>query len=377
MRFEPYINATEGGDATANPATLLARHIFDAGSRLAQVGIEVHSRGGGYQDSGRGFTVEHDDETEKIGERERRDDASDLAVSIVEICANGQAEYTKPVNWRVTGYAINEKGDLKSLFSERFKVQPKRGAPTKKETEADVITSSNALLRDIAADAHKNYMDLAKAMTGMIKPISELTGNVADKIRPSDAEVAHKTRALELELEAAVAQAEATNKRARSENVKEAFMDLIGKVPMEDLAEMGKAFAQAKLERERNAERERQHQRQSASSETPSREENVTDTESSIDDEELCERSRTLSEIIAGRRSAIAEALGEHWPDFERLASQTEDEAFVELAKGMKAKLDGMSALQKASMLTPFIKALGDEERANRLQLFFSDAGLM
>lgn len=377
MRFEPYINATEGGDATANPATLLARHIFDAGSRLAQIGIEVHSRGGGYQDSGRGFTVEHDDEPEKIGERERRDDAGDLAASIVEICANGQAEYTKPVNWRVTGYAINEKGDLKSLFSERFKVQPKRSAPTKKETEADVITASNALLRDIASDSHKNYMDLARAMTGMIKPISELTGNVADKIRPSDAEVQHKTRALELELEAAVAQAEATNKRARSENVKEAFMDLINKVPMDDLAEMGKALAREKLERERNAEREREYKRKQASAPngdpSPS-EETVTEPE---DTAGLCGRSRTLSEIIAGRRSAIAEALGEHWSDFESLASQTDDEAFVELAKGLKAKLDGMSTLQKVSIMTPFLKALGDEERATRLQQFFADAGLM
>lgn len=368
MQFESFISAGEV-DTGSNPASLLARHILESGEDLASIGIQVRKRGGKYTDFGRGFHLEHDEDST---EREQKETAKALAEAVVEVCADGQAEYDKPVDWKVTGYSEPDKGAPKSLFSESFKVAARRGPPTMKETQADVITASNALLRDIANDSHRNYMQVAKALVELIAPISAMSGNIAEKIRPSDAEVAHKTRMAELELEAAVAQADAANRRARNEQVTQTLSEMFGRLPLEQLGDVAKMVVQMHMERAR-AEKSKPTQ------ETPepqTLEPNV-DPSAASTRTNLCQSSRTLADIIAGREDAIAASLGEMWEKVEPLARQDNESAFAALAKALRAEMEALPLQEQIELFTGLSTALGDEGRIDRLRAFFKDADLI
>lgn len=195
MLFDKVINATEGGGGADNPTALLTKHILDKGKALDYVGIEVRERGKSYVDYGQGFVITHKDE---FADTERATAARDLAEAIVEECADGQTGYDKSVDWKVRGYNHPENGDAKVLFEERFKVRGREREPTMKETSTGVISASNQILRQVAEDNHKNYMDISRLLLRVIEPVSTMAGNIAEKVRPSDAEMAHKTRMAEM-----------------------------------------------------------------------------------------------------------------------------------------------------------------------------------
>ena len=382
MKFEQVYLATESGGS--NPATLIARHILKH-PNLAFVEIESQQRGRSYQNSGRGFTVEPDDE---LNEAERKEAARELANAIVEICAEAQEGSNKTINWKVTGYEEPDNGDRKTLFQEKFKVPERVREPTRKETTEDVITGSNHTLRHTAEDAHKNYMDIARLLLRTIEPISKMSSNLAEKIRPSDAEVAARVRGLEIELEADVAKAEAINKRASSEARVNLIKGLFDELPMEHLGEAAKLLAKAGL---LNAQR-RADESAAKANETPSPpgasdstpptpspqpSQAPQDPVTSPDTSDLCNSSRTFAEIIEGRREALAAELGDRWASIEPLAAQTDEAEFIRLAKALYEELNSLGKMQQLEIFTAMNKGLDDDDRTERLHAFLKGSGVL
>ena len=387
MQYEQVFVPTDDHDIVVkNPATVLAQRVLSAGTTLEFVKIEVHTRGGSYREFGRGFSLTHG---EDLNDTERKSLANALAADIVEVCAQGQNDYDKPVSWKVTGYNSPEKGQPKVLFSETFKVGALRRDPTLKETEASSLVDSNKLLRAIAGDQHKNLMDVTKSLIEMITPIATMAGNIAEKIRPSDAEMAHKTKMAEMELAAAVAKAEAVGKQARSQATNETVRYIFDQMPMEDLGEAAKLAAQHILEKHRAEQAEERRRAKAAQSkakaEATNSEPHVNDTaqppESSPPDySHLCDGSRTLSEIIEGRRDALTAALGDAWPRFKSLSEQADQAVFEEEAKAAYADFSARPTAELMALFTKMNVALsedGDATRMDELQAFFKDSGII
>ncbi|MGH1344665.1 MAG: hypothetical protein ACRBN8_24110 [Nannocystales bacterium] len=388
MQFEQVFVPTDEHDIVVqNPATVLARRILSAATALEFVKIEVHSRGGKYREFGRGFSLTHDEE---LSESERKSVANALAAEIVEVCAQGQKDYDKPVDWKVSGYDSPDKGQPKTLFSEKFKIGALQRDPTLKETESMSLVESNKLLRLIAGDEHKKSMETASLLFKMITPISEMTGNIADKIRPSDAEMQHKTRMAEMELEATVRQAEAVGKQARNQSTNETLRYLIDQMPMDDIGESAKLYAQHLIETQRAKEAEEKRKaeesrRKQSTESPPPPEPDVSPSEATQqppppDRSHLCEGSRVLAEIIDGRHDALAAGLGDDWSRFKGLAEQSSQDEFDRLAKDAYKDFSSRPKMQLMTLFTKMNVALADGDdspRMDRLQAFLKESGIM
>ena len=387
MNYEQVFVPTDDHDIVVkNPATVLSQRVLAAGEALEFVKIEVHARGGSYREFGRGFSLTHD---EGLSDAEKKSGANSLASDIVEVCAEGQAAYEKPVNWKVTGYDNPDKGKPKVLFSETFKVSSLNRNPTLKETESNSLIETNKLLRLIASDEHKKSMDTSELLLRIITPVSTMAGNIAEKIRPSDAEMAHRTRMAEMELAAAVAKAEAVGKQARSQATNETVRYIFDQMPIDELGEAAKLAAQHLLEKHRAEQAEKRRK------ETESKKENKADPASSEkhvhdttptpgptppDYSHLCHGSRTLSEIIEGRRDALALALGDDWPLFSALAEQTDQDTFAAQADAAYSSFSKRDPVELMTVFTRMNVALsedGDGRRMDELQAFLKDSGIL
>lgn len=386
MKFAQVIVADSDGGVSSNPATSIARQILTHAKKLAYIKIEVQSPGTSYRDFDRAFSVEED---ETMSEQERKEAIRDLANDIVEICAEAQGGSNKPLRWIVKGFSDPEsdKGTPKELFAEKFKVSERIRQPSRKETTEEVITGTNATLRQQSDDIHQRYMELAKLLLRTIEPVSTMAGNLAERIRPSDAEVASRVREIELGLEADIAKAEAINRRATSDKRMETLKDLFGGLDMNSAIEQFMTYAmhrsQQKAEEARRSApppgpppgRPQGNPSAPPTDDAPPASE-YTVTQVPPNTEHLCDSSRTLATIIYGREEELARELSEHWSLIEPLAKQTDEQEFARLAQEARAKLKALDKLAVVALYGALSRALGDPARLASLGAFLKSAGL-
>lgn len=377
MKFEQFVVASEAGP-TDNPASAICRHIIAHAKDLAMIGVQVQYPGRKYEDFGRAWSVEYDEEA---SERDLKEGARDLANAIVEACGDAQEDSDKTLRWLVSGYNEPNNGKPEALFTEKFRVSGRIRQPTRKETTEDVITGTNQTLRMVYEDAHRNYMDIAQLLLKTIKPVSEMAGNLAEKIRPSDAEVASRVREFELNLEADIAKAEAINKRAASQARMDTLKSIFGEVDINSILEQIAQLAMFRAQQGTNEDNPNATSDPSASpgatpgaSTSPPRQATVTQVPPDTD--HLCESSRTLAEIIYGREEAIAAELGDRWKSIAPLARQTDEAEFSRLAKALYEDLSQLGKLEQAQLFTSLNKGLGDPERMKRLGSFLKKSGI-
>lgn len=99
--------------------------------------------------------------------------------------------------------------------------------------------------------------------------------------------------------------------------------------------------------------------------------------EPEVDTSKLCESSRALARIIAGRRGALKGALGGDWAMLEPLAQQADQADFDALAKSLFADFSARSMGEKIRLFTAMSEGLGDPDRVDQLQAFLKSAGIL
>ena len=415
MKFESVIDVeVRPGNDPDSVAVALAGLIYKARRRLSHIAIQVRPNGKKYSDTGHGFDVSPDEEG--LPDEQLRATARDLADAIAETCAMKQADYSGPVFWNVVGYDQPQKGEPKELFSHRFQIESLHPASLK-ETETSALMESNKLLRAIAEDSHKRHMEMADKAgeligrtIAMVTPVADMTAAMADRLRPSDAEIKHRTHMAEMELRAAVAQAEAEGKESRSKHANQTIRGLFERVPFDDLGRAAASTAEswreknaaAKIEQrrmdrqeraeERRQQEERERQDQPEGSNEPHQPEADEPVETTARDtrpqpptpspktfDHLCDGSRTLAELLEDRHDAVEEALGtEEWSLLRDLATHTEQESFDERVRVLVDEYKSRDPTKMFAMLTKLNKALDDEDdwRTDLLGEFLRDIGV-
>lgn len=422
MKFERVIDVStdkgsSSGDDPAAVAAAIASQIYKHRKRLANIQIHVRHNGQSYEDTHQGYVISQDEQTT---DEEQREAAKDLGHAIIEVCSTAQVDFRAGTFWRVIGLDEPDTGKPKQLFAHRFKLD-KREPTNIRETENSALLSSNTLMRTIASDSHARHMEaaerinaLADKIISMVGPVSEMAAAIAEQIRPSDAEMTHRTRMKEMELEAEVRGAEFVSKTARAQGVNETVRDLFERIPFDELGLSARNFTehlstQSKIERDEQRRRDREEKRAQAAEEQRHREApaRASDTQPSTptnppqhetivttavetqtqpsphathrpDLSELCEHSRTLAEIVEGRRDTLADAIGDDWTKLAPLAEQTSDDAFDALKDELLADFRRRPKLKLMAMFTEMNKALDEDDdwRTEMLQDLLGEIGL-